>query len=299
MTQEEAFLRAVLQDPDDDGVRLVFADWLEERGDPRGEFVRVECALARLPADDDRRPALYARRRQLLAAHRDAWLGPLRGLAYAWEFRRGFVEEVTADAYRFLQHADTFFAAAPLRLARLLHAAGVVGALAECRHLGRVRALHLTDNGLGDGGLGTLLASPHLGGLRTLRLGNNGLTDVGAALLVGSPDLAGLTTLNLSRNALGDAGAAALASSRVWPALTSLHLGDNAIGDAGAEALAAASGLPRLAELDLSGNNRVGPKQRQRLRQRFGEGVRFPAAGRRSVRRRGADGAEVAPYGEP
>jgi hypothetical protein len=29
--------------------RLVYADWLEERGDPRGEFIRLECRVRGLP----------------------------------------------------------------------------------------------------------------------------------------------------------------------------------------------------------------------------------------------------------
>jgi uncharacterized protein (TIGR02996 family) len=288
MTQDEAFLEAILHDPDDDGVRLVFADWLEERGDPRGEFIRVDCALAQLPAGDRRMPALEMRRQQLLAEHRDAWLGPLRGRAYAWEFRRGFVEEVTADAHHFLQHADSFCAAVPLRLVRLLRAGAVIQAVAECRHLRRVRALHLTDNNLGDGGLSILLASPHLAELRTLRLGNNGLTDAAAALLARARNLAGLTTLNLSRNALGNAGAAALAASPYLDGLTSLDLGDNQIGDAGAAALVAAPRLARLTTLDLSntwdgfaGGNQISLKQRRRLRERFGESVRLPRRSRR------------------
>jgi uncharacterized protein (TIGR02996 family) len=289
MIQDDGFLQAVLEDPDDDAPRLVYADWLEERGEPRGEFIRTDCALARLAADDPRRPALEERRRQLLAEHGDAWLGPLRGLAYGWGFRRGFVEEVTADARHFHQHADAFFTA-PLRLVRLLHAGGVIQSLAECRHLRRLRALHLTDNNLGNRGLSTLLASPSLGGLTTLRLGNNGLTDTGAVLLANASNLAGLEVLNLSRNAIGDAGAEALAASPNLRRLTSLHLGSNLIRDAGAHALAAGPGLRRLTGLDLSNaaesffnRNQIGRKQRHELRERFGAGVRFAAA--RSPRR--------------
>src|SRR5262249_36968134 len=35
-----AFLDAILEAPEDDAVRLIYADWLEEQGDPRGEFIR-------------------------------------------------------------------------------------------------------------------------------------------------------------------------------------------------------------------------------------------------------------------
>jgi uncharacterized protein (TIGR02996 family) len=49
VTHQTAFLKAILADTDgDDGPRLVYADWLDEHGDPRGEFIRVQCELARL-----------------------------------------------------------------------------------------------------------------------------------------------------------------------------------------------------------------------------------------------------------
>jgi uncharacterized protein (TIGR02996 family) len=42
MREEESFLRAILASPEDLALRLVYADWLEERGDPRAEFLRVQ-----------------------------------------------------------------------------------------------------------------------------------------------------------------------------------------------------------------------------------------------------------------
>jgi uncharacterized protein (TIGR02996 family) len=51
---DKAFLDAIAEHWDDDRVRLVYADWLEERGDPRGEFLRLECQLAKLSSNDGR-----------------------------------------------------------------------------------------------------------------------------------------------------------------------------------------------------------------------------------------------------
>jgi uncharacterized protein (TIGR02996 family) len=45
MSQEQAFLAAMLSSPDDLVLRQVFADWLEEQGDPRGELLRLTHAL--------------------------------------------------------------------------------------------------------------------------------------------------------------------------------------------------------------------------------------------------------------
>src|SRR5262245_43277645 len=42
MSDEEALLRAIREDRNDDTIRQVYADWLEERGDPRAEFLRLQ-----------------------------------------------------------------------------------------------------------------------------------------------------------------------------------------------------------------------------------------------------------------
>lgn len=45
MNSERDFLEALLDDPADDVLRLAFADWLEESGDRRGQFLRVLVPL--------------------------------------------------------------------------------------------------------------------------------------------------------------------------------------------------------------------------------------------------------------
>jgi uncharacterized protein (TIGR02996 family) len=45
MSDDQGFRSALLADPEDTTTRLVYADWLEERDDPRGEFLRLECEL--------------------------------------------------------------------------------------------------------------------------------------------------------------------------------------------------------------------------------------------------------------
>jgi len=43
--EELAFLQGILEEPDDEGIRLIFADWLEEHGNILGEFIRIQCQL--------------------------------------------------------------------------------------------------------------------------------------------------------------------------------------------------------------------------------------------------------------
>lgn len=50
---EPALEAAVVAHADEDTPRLVYADWLDENGDPdRAAFIRVQCRLADLPPDD-------------------------------------------------------------------------------------------------------------------------------------------------------------------------------------------------------------------------------------------------------
>src|SRR5438067_2420546 len=59
---EDGFLRAILAQPNDDNVRLVYADWLEEQGDPgsasRAEFLRLTAELGAPVGRKGRRKAL-------------------------------------------------------------------------------------------------------------------------------------------------------------------------------------------------------------------------------------------------
>ena len=43
MTEDEAFVRAVVDGPGDDTPRLVYADWLDDRNDPRCAYLRAEA----------------------------------------------------------------------------------------------------------------------------------------------------------------------------------------------------------------------------------------------------------------
>ena len=47
---EPALLRALEAAPHDDLTRSAYADWLEERGDARAEFLRLQLALKTIPS---------------------------------------------------------------------------------------------------------------------------------------------------------------------------------------------------------------------------------------------------------
>jgi uncharacterized protein (TIGR02996 family) len=113
-----SFLHAIRNTPEDDTARLVYADYIEEEGDPaRAEFIRIQITLARLSEDDPQRPALEDREYELLAEHERHWLGvppDARGLT-EWEFDRGFVNEVAATPYFMLGPGTDLCGAHPIR----------------------------------------------------------------------------------------------------------------------------------------------------------------------------------------
>src|SRR5689334_19357683 len=148
MTDADDFLAAIIDRPDDDLPRLVFADFLEESGDAdRAEFIRVQCELARLPAGHPDRPALAAREEELLRANRPRWVVPASRLAQ--QFRRGFVEVVRTTADRLLAVAGRLFRTTPVRELRLQDADQHTAALARLPGLARVEALDLSNHGFG------------------------------------------------------------------------------------------------------------------------------------------------------
>lgn len=82
MATDAELLRAITSRPKDDAPRRVYADWLLEREDPRGEFINLQLA----PTPDPKRE------NKLLKAHAKKWLGPFQlKLLRKPVFRRGFV----------------------------------------------------------------------------------------------------------------------------------------------------------------------------------------------------------------
>lgn len=148
MSDEAAFLKAICDQPGDDTARLVYADWLddrtEERGEPtpcpRAEFIRVQCELARREDEagwlqlDAEANALIARDAELLEENELNWCGPglidvvaaaiadhvangLQLVTPGW--RRGFVDHIACVAAAWLAYGDTILLSHPVSLVTL------------------------------------------------------------------------------------------------------------------------------------------------------------------------------------
>jgi uncharacterized protein (TIGR02996 family) len=74
VSEENAFLEAIAANPGDDPTRLVYADWLEERGDSRAEYLRGEVDIAGMSESNPRYANLEWRLRQLRAGILAEWI---------------------------------------------------------------------------------------------------------------------------------------------------------------------------------------------------------------------------------
>jgi uncharacterized protein (TIGR02996 family) len=266
---EDAFLRAIAADPEDDDLRLVFADWLDDRAGPgdadRAEFIRVQIERAALPPGDPRHWDLHEREVELLEAHAERWAGELWdefGTADGPEhmldapepeeglepheaifddqvvvFRRGFVDQanMTGDDFRLCRN---LLDPHPVRYLTLSAARSALDELAAWLQARRLVALSLWSNDIDGDAVRPLAGSPGLANLAWLNLGMNPLGQVGADAIARSSHLARLRRLRLTDCQLSAAGVAALAASPTLAGLAALHLDSNRIGDEGAAVLA-------------------------------------------------------------
>ena len=284
-----AFLDAIKEAPEDDMPRLVFADWLEERGSPRGEFIRVQVELARLADVDPRRTELERREGMLFYSHQAEWLAPwgkwlrkegrkfVRGLAhiklpahallnpqlappdgpraFAWVEKLTLTEVRDAGQFAGIVAAEHFEHLTALCIPNSQAVDGkAVRALANSPHVRRLTELELSHLNLRAAGVRALADSPHLVRLTRLSLDTNLIGRKGVEALAASPHLTRLTHLNLDFCHVRGDGIRPLAESAHRDRLVSLRLTANDLGEGGAEALTQAGPWPALRQLTLRYN---------------------------------------------
>ncbi len=276
-----AFLDDIVADPDDDAPRLVYADWLDENGQPeRAEFIRVQISLSRLPEWDGARVRLTLREKALLKEHGEAWkaeLPSIKGVKWG-KFRRGFMATAKLAGFAALRSAaDECWAAAPIEAIEIRWPR----AEDRCETIPVIPRLREISTGSGTamrGDADRLAAAPLLSTLRVLTVSGCELGNEGFRHIVTSPHLRGLRALRAAECSIGNGGLEALRSSRLELEELDLEVrptegysggDDGYYGDedevsvidvTGVAALADWPGASRLRRLNLSGNNlrRVG-----------------------------------------
>lgn len=95
---------AIAANPTDREAYAVFADWLQEQGDPRGELIATQLAAEQTGDPELRRAAL-----RVFARHREQFLGELGSLisADAFTWRAGFIRSAALAHDRLLIEGGT------------------------------------------------------------------------------------------------------------------------------------------------------------------------------------------------
>lgn len=219
---------AIVKEPESPDAFLVYGDWLMEQGEPLGELVSVQAALAMADAagEVERTRELRAREEALLTENERGWLGHFRRYEHGWRF--GFLDRITLSepgredcvdvlslvAARFLRE---------LKVELLGHRAfengEVVSAIAEVGLPPVLRRLALEPGPRVDA------RAVDVGSVRSLwgRLARlKELTLRAGNVIYGDIELPSVETVALTTNAT-EASLGAIARAR-WPMLTDLSI---------------------------------------------------------------------------
>jgi uncharacterized protein (TIGR02996 family) len=260
---EWGLLAGVLDNPEEDGPRLVAADWLEEHGGTtehaRAEFIRLQVRRAGLEQGTPEAEALERREKQLCRRHGRSWDVELRSLVSRCEYRRGLVEfiaphssfdeDVTPDLKDFLALAPRPWGLAPIRELSIWERGEALRRALSCDLLASLTDLHLEAELDEAADLRALAASPYLRQLTRLRFTAVGEAAEAVPGLFAAP-WPRLRSLSFFCTDLTDA-VAALSRSPVAGRLTTLGLEGEAGTEAAGRALAACPALGGLTELSL------------------------------------------------
>jgi uncharacterized protein (TIGR02996 family) len=259
LEEHEAFLRAIFDAPADDTPRLVYADFLEENGEPeRAELIRVQCELETLRTagtDPARIAVLEARSAELIGMLRPPsdtpWLDDV-DLRRGFSVLRGAIvlpaeelsdpERLRAVAVRQFPewYAETTLIIGPGRAVfpeeiPVLFGLPFTQQVTDWEFSGHVEEL-AADPGTEDAG-------------------TYGLIDMH------------------ERPVINTAGVEAMTLCRGVRRVRSLSLANNRLGNDAARAIIRCPYFTRLERLDLDPGNRFSGQMWQELRARFGEGV--------------------------
>jgi uncharacterized protein (TIGR02996 family) len=260
MSAHDDLLAAVAAAPDDDGPRLVMADWFEEHGDPdRAEFIRLQLALARKDEYDPDFAALTVREHELLREHGHRWKVP--DLKAVQEFRRGFVDFVWLRGDRILALSDTIDRTKTITRLRVSGIDRRINDLADLPWANRIRELDLSNNIVVRFLLPDVFENANWASLSSVIVRNIRLWAEELEVLLQHPSFPRLRNLEVSGNPLGDDGRTLLASSSVLTGLRGLVFRSNGLDESesvhvrGMASLAASQTLTSLRTLDLAGHN--------------------------------------------
>ncbi|VTS03120.1 TIGR02996 domain-containing protein [Tuwongella immobilis] len=285
MNSHENVYAQIRENPADDDLRWIFADWLVDHGnspdaDARAEFIRVQMGLHTIRWNADCERELRAEELRLLNQFGEAWFrravrdaipesqqAAFTKAILGYRFHRGLIDCVTVTVPDFLRYRHELFRAFPLTQLRFRLGTSdreQLKALFICEQLRQIQSLEFeparySEPGLGHSGLRILLESEQLTQLKHLHFEKQNLTNRCMEDLIAWPGLAELHSLEVSHHREtteehpgldGEAIAALIRSGRLRN-LRMLKLDQTALGSAGIDAFGLPNCLDSLTVLSL------------------------------------------------
>ncbi|MGF1581676.1 MAG: TIGR02996 domain-containing protein [Gemmataceae bacterium] len=292
MTTKANLYQGILEEPDNDELRLIYADWCDENDDSeRAEFIRIQIQLEDLGEYDDQYFDLKEREEELLVSHASRWTDEIRQELFRigidasdlnYHFQRGFVEFLTPykvwwprlamvrwiipiGSPRWMcERKDQFEQIVKGDGVVRLRSLAIKGSKVPARKLAKllksdlsrcVRKLDFVDGGVDSQTVIYAVAvSRHLTQLRDLNLSRTSLDDMAISALTKSPNVAKVRSLNLGWAHLRDTGFSAIAESTQLSQLQFLNVWANDITSASLHAFSTFGGPGQLRELQMSYN---------------------------------------------
>jgi uncharacterized protein (TIGR02996 family) len=258
MNPTAGLLLDIIENPEDDTPRLVYADWLEENDElDRATFIRLQLTRAKLPANDRRIQKCLRQETALLTKHAPQWLPSTEGCSF--EFHRGFIEFVSLTPQQFVEFAPELFAKFPIRRVCVRFDSDDVASMrkmSEMRLLTRVMSLRcradvFASDPRGDRSINALLGSPQLQNVEELDLTSCRVTD---AILFNLQQMGKMRDLVLNCNTLSSDTLGEYINSPAARNLVRLALDRVRVGPSFGAQLRTAP-LTKLQSLDLSRTN--------------------------------------------
>lgn len=197
MSEQELFLKQIVDHPRDLDSRLVYADWCCENGLSHGELIQTQFELA-----GDCKPK---RRRELKTLEKKL-IGEMvrsdplikRRVFRNPEFHLGFIERATITLRTFIDHGAEICAHHPIRFLELMSGQNRVADLAACEHLKNIEGVDFRSVDFEDAEVVTFAESPHLNSLKKLRIRSSRFAEPSARAI--AENLDGLESIHFTNN---------------------------------------------------------------------------------------------------
>lgn len=260
-----AFIRDILEHPDDETPLVIFADWLDDQDNPKdaaqAEIIRLQCQYARLSDDSDSEERQRIRQRlfEIEREHED-----FQGTEW---MKGGFRREKHMRIDEFIEQAHDIYEHEPISELELYapktenreSRRDYYKKLASCPYLACITSLTLSSE-ITSEELNIMLTSPYLFSVTNLTLANNYnlMSNLNAFSWSSvARYLPSLRELNVHNTGLTDETLHDLLQSPLAGQLTTLYVSHNRLTDVGAQEIAETTALTNLERLIIASNNNI------------------------------------------